>query len=565
MIMRKIRNHNLAQLLMQFRFTPLEKRQKQLESAEKLLAIIDKDKEYPFEFVCFHITGYHPKTSDHQMIKGDQLLEDLRVFIFKLSSRLARLITEQNQKVYTIDELAAMWGVSTKTISRWQKYGLVARKFIFNDGQKRFAFLQSVVDEFTTRNQNLLARANAFRRLTNKEKQQIIKHAMSLASMTTVSRHQVIAQIAAKMNRAHETIRYILVNYQKHNPDRPVFAGQGELINPAQAVELFRLYKQGASIKELMVRFERSKSSIYRIINMRRAKALLAQKIEFIASDEFLKEGAEEKILAAPISDLKPVSGDGTKLLKLAGNSLPEYLQTLRTLPVLNREREAELFRRYNYLKYLASVTGTGLKPARVSSSQLNRIEAYLAEAETIKTMIIEANLRLVVSIANKHTTSGTNLLDLVSEGNFSLMHAVEKFDYTRGFRFATYASWAIAKDYARKIPAEASRPDKAPTASLANIQRDFRTTSTAGVVSIERAHQSLVEVIRNELNEREQYVILNHFGVLGSPIKKKTKTLKQIGDELGLSKERVRQIELEALQKLRQSLSVEEFELLTG
>jgi RNA polymerase sigma factor (sigma-70 family) len=84
-------------------------------------------------------------------------------------------------------------------------------------------------------------------------------------------------------------------------------------------------------------------------------------------------------------------------------------------------------------------------------------------------------------------------------------------------------------------------------------------------VASTEKTRRSLSGVIKNELDEREQYVILNRFGLTGSPIREQTKTLQQVGEELGLSKERTRQIELSALQKLRQSLSREEFELLIG
>jgi len=193
----------------------------------------------------------------------------------------------------------------------------------------------------------------------------------------------------------------------------------------------------------------------------------------------------------------------------------------------------------------------------------LTEIENYLAEAEAIKKIIVEANLRLVVSIASKHTTSGTGFLELVSKGNFALIKAVEEFDYTRGFRFGKRASLNIAKEYA-KVSGKSTELSRKRAASLANIQRDLEG-ATADIAAIERARQSLTQVIKNELDRREQYIILNHFGLIGSPVKKKTKTLMQIGEDLGLNKERVRQIELIALQKLRQSLSSEEFELLTG
>jgi len=565
--MRRIQNPNLAQLLMELRFTPEKQRRKQLDAAEKLLTLIDKSKEYPFEFVCFRITGFHPKgLSELPLIKGDELADDLRIFVSKLSGQLARPAAEQEQKVYTIDELASTLGVSTKTIHRWCKRGLLARKFVFDDGKKRFGFLQSAVDEFFQRNPGLVVRAKGFTQLTNKEKRLIIKQAFALAAKTTMSRHQIINQVAEQTVRAHETVRYTILNYEKANPGKRVFGKPSGVVSPDQAAELYSLFKQGCSVEELMRRFNRSKSSIYRLINLRRAKAILARKIDFIASDEFLQAGAKDKILAKPIKWERPSSSRLSEPFELAGELLlPEYLQRLKDTPVLNREREVELFRRYNYLKYLACITRAGIKPNRVSSARLKEVEDYLAEAEAIKEMIIEANLRLVVSIAGKHAASGANLQDLISEGNFSLVKAVEKFDYTRGFRFGSHASWAIAKDYARKIPAAAGRPAKSRAGSLTDIHRDLRTTAAVGVVAVERARQSLVQVIKDDLNEREQYIVLNHFGLLGSPVKKKTKTLKQIGEDLGLSKERVRQIELIALQKLRHSLSPEQFELLTG
>ncbi len=564
--MRQIQNQNLLQLLLQFRFTPQKQRQKQLDAAEKLLLLIDEEKRYPFEFVCFRITGFHPKgAAEQQLIKGDELAEDLRIFISKLSGYLARPISEQTQKVYTIEELAAYFGVSTKTIHRWRRRDLIARKFIFDDGKKRYGFLQSAVDKFVKEKPNLVGRAKNFARLTNGEKQLIIKQATALAGRTRLSRYQIINQTAAKVGRAHETVRYIILNYEESNPDKPIFKRPAGVISASQAGELYKLFKQGCSVKELMRRFNRSKSSIYRLINLRRARSLLGRKIEFITSDEFLEENAGEKILAKPIDVGKSAPRRSVESFELASESLlPEYLQALRDTAVLNREREVELFRRYNYLKYLACITRVGIKPARVSSAWLAEIENYLAEAEAIKKMIIEANLRLVVSIAGKHAGGGANFLELVSKGNFALTKAVEEFDYTRGIRFSKHASLNIAKEYA-KVSGKSTELTRERAGSLANIQRYLKTTEAADVVSIERARQSLVQVIKDELDEHEQYIILNHFGLVGSLIRKKKKTLQQIGEDLGLTKERVRQIELVALQKLRHSLSIEEFELLTG
>jgi len=551
---------------MQLRFTPKKKRKKQLDSAEKFLAIIEPNKEYPFEFVCFRITGFHPKEPvAGQLIKGSDLADDLRIFISKLSAQVAESVAEQKEKVYSIETLAEAFDVSTKTIHRWRKQGLNARKFIFEDGVKRFGFLQSSVDKFVKKNPRLVSKAKTFVQVTSKQKQWIIKQAKLLTAKTTLSRHQIINQIAAKIGRAHETIRYTIANYEKANPDKAISKHPPGVISGEKAAQLYSMFREGVSIKELMSNFGRSRSSIFRIIKRQRTRNLLAKRIEFVACNEFLEENARQKFLAKPLSVEKPLCPKSIEPLELASESLlPEYLQALRDTPVLNREREVELFGRYNYLKYLACVTRAGIKLTRIRSNRLNEIENYLAEAETIKKMIIEANLRLVVSIAGKHAADSANFLELVSKGNFALIKAVEEFDYTRGIRFSKTASLSIAKEYA-KVSGKSTELTGEKAALLAKAGRDLRTKPAIDVVAVEQAHKSLVQVIRDNLDQREQYVILNHFGLLGSLVKKEKKTLQQIGQDLNLTRERVRQIELTALQKLRQSLSIKEFELLTG
>ena len=375
--MRQIKNNNLAQLLMQLRFTPQRQRRKQLDFTEKLLAIIDRNKEYPFEFVFFRITGFHSKDLlELEPIKGEELAEDLQIFISKLSGQVAQHVAEQNQKVCTIDELAAAFDVSIKTIGRWRKRGLSARKFIFSDGKKRLGFLQSNLDKFLKQNPDFTARARNFKRLTKKEKEQVIKHARALAAKTTLSRYQITEQIAAKTGRAHETIRYTLLNYDKAYPDKPISYEPPGVIRSAESAELYKLFKQGCDVKELMRRFGRSRSSIYRIVNRRRARALLARKIEFVASNEFLKENAREKILANPLNVGEKTTWKSFEPFELTSESLlPEYLQALKDAPVLNRHREVELFRRYNYFKYLACITRDAIKPANPSSAAITRYQ----------------------------------------------------------------------------------------------------------------------------------------------------------------------------------------------
>jgi len=297
--MRKISSPGLSQLLMQLPYTPQKKRRKQLDAAEELFSIIDKDKEYPFEFVCFRITGFHLKSAiGDELINGSELLEDLRVFISKLSGQIALPVAQQSEKIYTVEEFAKNMRISTKTIYRWRKRGLIAEKFIFKTGKKRLGFSQSVVDKFLSDNPELTNQAGNFSRITDEQKRRIISMAAKLAKNRKFSRSQIIGQICSETGRSKEAVRYTLVNHDKINPEKAIFKNFSGVIEPTQAAEIYKLYKQGCKVEELMERFGRNKSSIYRIINRRRAKVLQAKKIEFIPSEEFLNDDSKEKILS---------------------------------------------------------------------------------------------------------------------------------------------------------------------------------------------------------------------------------------------------------------------------
>jgi RNA polymerase primary sigma factor len=205
----------------QIRFAPRTKKLQQVEAAERLIAEIDGEKMYPYEYVCFRVTGYRPEVTVSAKIQGEDLRHDLRLFVEDLSDSADMSAENIGEQVLTVEELAKQFNVSTKTISRWRELGLVSRRLVF-DGRKRVGFLRSSVDRFVKTNHERVARGARFSQLTEEQRLEIIDRARRLATAGG-GQSEISRRLAKRAGRSVETIRSTIRQFDKQHPELAIF------------------------------------------------------------------------------------------------------------------------------------------------------------------------------------------------------------------------------------------------------------------------------------------------------------------------------------------------------
>jgi len=548
----------VAELAKQLAYAPAKVRLEQINRAERLACLTDPSKSYPYEFICYQITGYRARGELGKSLRGKTVREDLVHLVEQVSGSLRMSTQEVGEPVLSIGEACEKFNVSEKTIQRWRKSGLVSRKFVGGDGRLRVGFLQSSLDRFAARNSERVQAGASFSRLTPEERREIVRRARRLSLFCHCCLFEVSKRIARKLGRAVETVRQTIKEYDHEHPDAKLFPDSGEPLQDHDRRVIFQVYQRGVSVHALAKRFCRTRSSIYRIVTEERAKELLSEPIEYMLSPEFEKADADERILGDAVAEAAMGPREGRHPSPPKG--LPIYLKTLYKTPLLTKDQEQALFRRYNYLKFKAAGIQGRVKAGRTPKVEdIEEIEKLMDEANEVKNRIIQANLRLVVNIAKRHVGPQTNFFELISDGNMSLMRAVDKFDYMRGFKFSTYASWAIMKNFARSVPQEGVRRDRFMTGrdELLEMSRDLRFEGDEGYKEPDISVRQNIEKVLDQLDPREREIVMRRFGLGEMP----AQTLEEVGRHFSVTKERIRQIEMRALSKLRGLLSPQALE----
>jgi len=285
-----------------------------------------------------------------------------------------------------------------------------------------------------------------------------------------------------------------------------------------------------------------------------RREAFFARKIEFIPCRQFLAPEAEA------LASTPPPAAASRPNPEPSGR-IDAYLAGLYETRLLSKDEEQYHFRRMNWLRFRAAAERGRLDEKRATARQIDAVEALLAASEVERTILITSNLRLVVSIAKKFVTADDSFDELVAEGNVALMRAVDKFNFALGNRFSTYATYAIQRHFFR-ISHRGRQQRRRFTPADESLRSVPAAEPSQGCSSVQIDQlKELFGKFLAELEPREQQIVVARFGFDG----RAPRTFRELGAEMGVCKERIRQIQTRAMEKIRGMASEARLEQTVG
>lgn len=280
-----------------------------------------------------------------------------------------------------------------------------------------------------------------------------------------------------------------------------------------------------------------------------RVQTLLTREIAFVFSrkllnPQFVAEHRQvtQRVLATLPDEASTKRTDSSGYLALIG-------QNWKLPPLLTPDEERSLFVTLNSLRYQANAQRSQLNPRRPARARITELERLLSEADAVRQHLVDANVRLVISLASRMSDALLSFDDLFSEGLLILLKTIDGFDFSKGFRFSTYATNSLQRHFFR-LRKRTLRKRQFGTPIDDDVLRTASNGSTGDQLTPDDPRtltRTILQAARRQLDPRERRILELRFGLQGSE-----HTLREIATLLRVSKERVRQVLARAVGKLQ-------------
>ncbi|MBX3353550.1 MAG: hypothetical protein KF684_11515 [Phycisphaeraceae bacterium] len=448
----------LRELAQQFRFAPRARAIAALAAVEALAREIDPERAYAEHWLVHRLTGYRPENAQEgALFAGEALYAELSALAEHICGAIA-LREDETPGALRVEDLCARWSVSRRTLERYRRRGLVARRVRAADGEERIVFTPGAVEGFETLQPALLARAGGFRRTTGDERAMIVRRARRYRARFGCTVTQASERIALRTGRARETVRRVLLAHDRAADD-PIFP-RARGVDERRRDALMHAHRRGVPLAELASATGRTRESVARIALERTLVRLRAFDLRGPVAPTFERDDAHEVLLAPPLVR------EG--LLATEALDASAFVDEARAQPPLDPRDEATLATALAFLRFRARRTLASLPAHSPSAAALDRAETDLRWAHRLVVKLARTQRRVALGAIEERV--GGSLLDLPDPLARAVHLAAMRALADAALRFDPFAKGRLA-----------GRAAVALTHALTDALRERRETPRAG------------------------------------------------------------------------------------
>lgn len=469
----------LAALADDLKFVPPATARRCLLAAEGLQSVIEPDGAYPSDWITLRVTGYRPDLAEPDIVVGAALLAALPAFTERLSARAA-LGPDDVAGWPTADELARKWGVARRSVERWRREGLLARRFRTGTpapaggtarrpsgaartgrggpgrGAERLAFLPASVERFERLFAPRLAAAGGFSRIDDAEEARLLRRARAYARVG-LSRFAAARKLAPRHGRSVEALRALFARHDASSPN-PIFSDPAPLL-PRDHRVIGRAFRRGLPVKAIADRFGRSVPAVHRLARVTLARSLLAllpprDEPRAAPNPRVLEQSTVRLGLGTPVPR---TVRDFVEAARAAGPTDPDLEFARASAAALLKDRAAALLR--------------GLDRRTAPAAALDEAVTNLRWAALLRVELVRSEAPLLIATIEAHAGKPLDRLPpadqaaLLRAALAALIAAADRFDPGKGGRLAAPAGLAMGRAVSRFFAEKAQGPGAAPRA----------------------------------------------------------------------------------------------------